>query len=420
MRAKHECWGILRLTISEFVWLIAINLLIFQSPMKDVTPFANYFDEFATVGLLVSSVFVFILRNGKANRLFSNQELIGLVFLVGFTLVGLLGNYYSGIQMNVKPILVDLLACTKFVLVYFSSIVVFDDKHQLYRVLLQEAKFLLIVMIPFALLNQFFDFGMRFDRRYGLHSFNFLFKHPSTYSQILAGILLLLLTDAGSNKKWIAVCLALISLSLRSTSIAFSAACIVLLINGVSGKMRLTQLMLIGISVVSFGWGQIQYYFFSIDGGARARLTAVSLEIANRFSPIGSGFATYASNITAQPGYYSPLYYQYGLNSVHGLVPGDISFLSDTFWPIVVGQFGWMGLILFIFCLLSLLIGRISFSKNHGASWKIAGLFFIYLLLASAGSPAFFHPNAVLFTICFALANGELLACSNTSADDVI
>lgn len=417
MYSKHECWGILQITVSELVWLIAINLLIFQSPMKDVTFLANYFDEFATVGLLASSVVAFVLRRDKTDRLFSNLELFSLVFLAAFAFVGLLGNYYSGIQMNAKPILVDLLACTKFVLVYFSSTVVFNGKHQLYRVLLQEAKFLLIVMIPFAVLNQFSDFGMRFDRRYGLYSFHFLFKHPSTYSQLLSGILLLLLSDARSNKKWIAVCLVLITLSLRSTSIAFSAACIVLLINGVSGKMRFTQLMLIGISVVFFGWGQIQYYFFDVDGGARARLTAVSLEIANRFSPIGSGFATYASNITAQPGYYSPLYYQYGLNYVHGLVPGDISFLSDTFWPIIVGQFGWMGLILFLFCLFSLLIGRISFSKKHGASWKITGLFFIYLFLTSAGSPAFFHPNVVLFTICFALANGELLTSSNTSAD---
>lgn len=35
---------------------------------------------------------------------------------------------------------------------------------------------------------------------------------------------------------------------------------------------------------------------------------------------------------------YSRLYYQYGFNSLFGMNTRDGSFLSDTFWPMAIGQ----------------------------------------------------------------------------------
>lgn len=67
---------------------------------------------------------------------------------------------------------------------------------------------------------------------------------------------------------------------------------------------------------------------------------------ANTYFPFGSGFATFGSDQAARN--YSRLYYQYGFNSLFGMNTKDGSFLSDTFWPMAIGQFGWIGSILYI------------------------------------------------------------------------
>ena len=36
------------------------------------------------------------------------------------------------------------------------------------------------------------------------------------------------------------------------------------------------------------------------------------------------------------------LYYKYGFSKLFGLNPTVSSFMSDTFWPMAIGQFGWI------------------------------------------------------------------------------
>ena len=68
---------------------------------------------------------------------------------------------------------------------------------------------------------------------------------------------------------------------------------------------------------------------------------------ANTYFPFGSGFATFGSDQAARN--YSRLYYQYGFNSLFGMNIDDGSFLSDTFWPMAIGQFGWIGSFVYTF-----------------------------------------------------------------------
>lgn len=413
VKVERACATAFDIRLSEAAWLICFNLLVFQSSLKVWFPLAGYFDEAATVCILVAAVSASFGRTGVSERRISSIELLSLVFLAALVFIGVLGNFQSRIQLDPKPILIDLFACIKFVLLYLSGIIVMKGKRHLYKAVIIEIKFLLLMMTPFAALNQFTDLGMWFDYRNGLHSFQFVFIHPATYAEIIAGFVLLLLVESKKNRAWIVLSLVLIALSLRSTAIAFVACVIILCLNGTTKSARLGQLGLIILAAIYLGWSQIQYYYVMTDGSARARLTSVSLDLAAKYAPIGSGFATFASNITAQPGYYSLLYYQYGLNFVHGLVPSDISFLSDTFWPIIIGQFGWLGLFSFLSCIACLFFGRLHFNGKRGVSGKLVILFFSYLLLASLGSTAFFHPASALLTISFAIANAEQLALAN-------
>ena len=402
--------------ISELLWIIGFNLLIFQNPIKSVFPIASYFDEIATIFLLVAAALAVIQTKGSRRQPFGFERL-AIALLILLVAVGLLGNYIAKIQTNVRPILIDVYACTKFVITFLSGSVAFEDKQRVYGALVCEIKILILIMIPFAIINQFVDLGMRYDKRYGLWSFQFIFGHPSSFAAVLSGFSLLLLVDNKKNSLWITLCWLLILLGLRSTSIAFVGASIVVIsLGGSSQRLRMPQVLLLAAVVIYIGWSQFQYYYFSVDGSARAELTSVAVEIANKYSPLGSGFATYGSNITAQPGYYSALYFQYGLSSVFGLEPGNTTFLSDTFWPIIIGQFGWLGLILFVPCLFSLYKGVSTKLKLHASSNKVLFLLFVYLLLSSLGGSGFFHPMAVLLTMCGSLANAALIKRSVVSA----
>jgi len=83
---------------------------------------------------------------------------------------------------------------------------------------------------------------------------------------------------------------------------------------------------------------------------ARNAMYLTSLQIAMDYFPLGAGFGLfggYASQL-----FYSSVYYDYGLSGVWGLSPQFNRFMLDAFWPHVLGQFGFFGLVAFLLALL--------------------------------------------------------------------
>ena len=94
----------------------------------------------------------------------------------------------------------------------------------------------------------------------------------------------------------------------------------------------------------------------------------------------------------------------YDLSDVHGLVLGDVTFLSDTFWPIVLGQFGYLGLVVFVF----LMICLFKLCYDQADNRRIVSICcFGYLLISSTAESAFFHPLAVFLAVSMSLVIGE-------------
>ncbi len=74
---------------------------------------------------------------------------------------------------------------------------------------------------------------------------------------------------------------------------------------------------------------------------ARVALYVGSLEIARDHFPLGAGMGRYGSWMSRVE--YSPLYSEYGLNRVPGLRASNSQYATDTFWPMVLGEFGVIG-----------------------------------------------------------------------------
>ena len=167
-------------------------------------------------------------------------------------------------------------------------------------------------------------------------------------------------------------------LSLRSKGFAFAGVCLLLLLTfGKSNRLSVVHIALGLAAVALIGMDQYINYYQSA-GYARGELARQAIAVANDYFPLGTGFATYGSAVTAQIDNYSPLYYTYGLSTVWGLAPGAASFLSDTFWPTVLAQFGYFGLIAFAALLIAL------FVMCYKAGGGLASRSFVFLPISSS------------------------------------
>lgn len=409
---NRKKFNLLELTLNELFWLLMINLLMFESTIQEATGF-TYIDEFATMALAFDAI---LILYGVAHTKMDRLAAMTIACLMLYAFIGVASNCTSGVSVKLKGILIDIFACVKFPVTLLASCVVFQKRARLRDIFLGEIRVLLVVLIVFGVLNLFVpiaDFGI--DSRYGLRaSFRFVFGHPESLNLVTVGLLANLVLDPERNRKWIAVALVVMCLSLRSKALAFVAiAWFLLIVWGKEGRLKWYQIAIGLVGAVLIGYDQFQAYF-TTDGSARKELTKVAFNIANRFFPLGSGFATYGSNITADTGYYSPLYYEYRLNLVEGLNYGKVSYLSDVFWPIVIGQFGWLGVV--VFCVLLVLLLVFVYRRSGYPGQRLACvLCFLYLLIASSSASAFYHPYAVYLGLCLGLA----LAAGRPEAQDV-
>jgi hypothetical protein len=79
---------------------------------------------------------------------------------------------------------------------------------------------------------------------------------------------------------------------------------------------------------------------------ARTSLYSTSVLVARDYFPFGAGLGRYGSGVSRDP--YSPVYARYGLDKIDGLSPQHSSFVSDTFWPRILGETGIVGLVALI------------------------------------------------------------------------
>ena len=402
---QEETRSILDVRFSKVIWLIGLLLLLFANVIQTHLGF-SYIDEAGTCCMLFATIFKCAEAWTKKELYVSPLALVIAFCIVGLAAVGLFSNFRWNINGSISSIVIDMFTCLKFPVTLLSSLFLFRDDNE--DVLFWSEKFLrilVVVMFLCALANLVFDFGMGQDPRFGLRaSFKFLCGHPSYLVLMCVGILMILVRNVNENKIYIGLVLIIIASTLRSKAIAFAViAPVILYVMRGGKKLNALHILLCILAAVVVGWDQFASYYQAEDS-ARAELTRAAVEIAGDYFPVGTGFATFGSTYSASGGFYSPLYYQYELDGVFGLYPDDASFLSDTFWPIVLGQFGVIGSTLYLVALISSFV--LAF-RSAGTLRVAVVLCFAYLLIASTAETSFFNPMSV----CLAVEIG--LLCSS-------
>ena len=400
---------ILDIRVLDLIYLVVFNLLFFEMWIQNSFGF-TYIDEIVSL-MLLGVALLRLAYNHRSSISVGSDILASLFLITSMCLSGFLGNYLFKLQPIQNAIYIDFFTCIKFPIATLSSFIILRDNRHIYKLVLAESKFLATVMLVCAVLNLFFEFGMGWEpyARFGLRSsFMFVLGHPTTVVACCTSLLILLMRERRNNKVWIAAVLTVAALTLRSKGFVLIAVSVFLYFT-FGEKLSVFHVMFALLIAAFVGYDQFVNYF-STDGAARNELLRRSLEIANDYRPLGTGFATYGAAVTSDPSTYSKLYYIYGISNVWGLTPDNARFLSDTFWPTIIAQFGWIGFGLYVASLICLF----KFIYRNGSAARLCSLIcFAYLLISSTSESSFFHPMAIL--LAFSLG----VALSGLSTDGV-
>lgn len=327
-----------------------------------------------------------------------------------FITVGLLSNVFYPMQSWIYNI-IDALICSRFLVYYFWCRLFYNSiSTSVIKELACICKICAVVFFALTIHDIFFTpFFQKGEFRYFTETIQLFFNLHSLFAVACFSCSVILIMEMGikkiNNFPYIAMLLFCMFMTLRMKAIASLAVVILLYI--CIFKFHIISEYVLGLSGLLFavllGWEQFSFYYLEhSDFSVRSQLTQNSIMLATNYFPLGTGFATYGSNMARV--HYSELYNSLGFNKLPG---GTGSFLCDTFWPTVIGQTGWIGTLFFILIITSFILIILNF-KNNNLYLYWAGLSVIaYELISSTSETAFFNPTATMLFIALALMVNE-------------
>jgi hypothetical protein len=148
----------------------------------------------------------------------------------------------------------------------------------------------------------------------------------------------------------------------------------------------------------------------------RIALYVGSVAVARDQFPLGAGLGRFGSYMSQVD--YSPVYGQYGLDKVSGLESADTSAVTDTFWPMLLGETGVLGTLafaLFVAALFAALWRAAGDADGAGTrAFALAALMlFVESLVGSTSSATYAAPPVAYFV--FAAAGASLAVSARRS-----
>ena len=424
-----------RINLHKAGLVALIWILAFQSPLEGVWAPFSYIDEVtALFGAVLGVYDIVIVRKGHPSK-----EQLGMgIPLLAFIVIGLAGNLIYQYQ-PLKCVIIDLYTNLKFFFAIGTGYYLFAslDWEEMKKTVQWNARTITLILFVLFLIDRIFGLWPC-EVRYGIASAKLFYHHP-TYLAGAMAFMLVLLTAFYDKKNLvcIAISVILMAFTLRAKSLASAALYVAIFVFFliIKWRLRLWHVIAAGIGSIAIAWDKIQFYFIDLSGwSARSVILQKSFEVMKDHFPIGSGFGTYGSSEAAK--HYSPVYLKYNFNDFWEL--RDISnvanslrliyksdwhtaqflenpdfinaapFLSDHFWPTILGQSGVLGTVVFLMTL-GVLLKR-CFDVRKFNLYAYVGVLFamVYLIISSVAEPAFHNsvaiPLAMVIGMVFAQA----------------
>ena len=383
---------------------ILFLILLLQNPLQNYIPQLGILDElFPWLLMIISTIVIYIkYKKNFIIELFSLEGRKITIPLISLLIIGLASNIIYQYQ-SVIPIIADILTVFKGFITYLIVITLVRmnmidiDKELILKII----KFLIILFFGLIMLNFIIPVFPTADFRYGIPSQRLFFTHP-TYLATAASALLVILSLDTNNKNilyYLFITIVILSTQ-RSKAIMFIGVYYLLRYFIINKNKRLNLKIIIIVTVLGglISYSKIIEYLSNPDWARTALMTNSALVAFNHF-PLGSGFATFGTWYSGV--YYSPLYSIYGLDQIWGLNSQDYSFLGDTYWPAIVGQFGFCGLVIVVYVIFQIYKNICKSDNQYNYFSKLALL--VYLLILSTSETSFMSPVAVVLCIILAL-----------------
>lgn len=402
----------IKLYKKSFIIAIVLFLLLIQSIIEDKISILGYYDEL----IAIICLFYILL---KTRLSFKSDIGFPLIIMCILVIIGLSGNIFSGVQSDPKAIFMDIGNMFKGFISFLAGYLYFESgdtepmSYYTIKYLNILSKILVLPGFILAIVNLFYDIGMYTEYSYGIRAFNYIFPRVGNLNSVCVAILIVMTLYLGglSGKEkviqllFIGMTLLLMISTLRSRAFI----CFIIYIAGYwyfikKKRIKIKWIYFIPVALISL-WvalPKIQFYFLESTTTARAVLLRYGIQTAITYFPLGAGFGSYGTY--AAKLYYSSLYSLYGFSGYYGLDADEGAFLTDNYWPAIMGVFGFIGALCML--LLIVMIGRIIFEKTVGNEFsRLAALFgFARMCIVSLVSSSFFHTTSVIFMLLIALA----------------
>lgn len=408
-----------KIDFGGYVYQLCLILLIFQRALVPFNGLFSYIDEIVAV-ILLSAYISNILIKKKISKF---EARIWLLFFL-IIIVGLMGNLLSGYTRKGSLIINSIVFWLKGFIVFLSTYNYFDSKSDSSKKCLKNISNIVKILIIFSTIvlvsSPITKYGIELSSlkvRYGLHAFCFIYPKAAIYSWYCLIYMVILTADQSINKKSNVLFLILNSISwiatLRSRAFAYVGCYWILYFIMLKmdknklekiKKLKLRNIILILIIALLIAFPAIKKYFGN-NTTSRYLLLVTGIDIAIDQFPFGDGFSTYGT--TASYVDYSPVYIKYGFNKIYALKGAEGgNELVDTYWPAILGEMGFTGLVfmgILVFIIFKFLIKKSRTNQNI----YFCIMFFVITTMFSSLVTAVLSSDIML--LYFMIAN---LACS--------
>lgn len=388
--------------ITYLFLVFSLYILCFQYFLENQISILKYIDEF--YAFLFIPVVLFKFKSENKFVLKENNKLIILIIVL--IILGLIPNIIYKYQ-SIGYVVMDIVLFLKFFFVvglsgYLFKNEIFNENNN--KKLMKHMRFIILVLLFATIINYLFKVWPNSNVRFGIMTNQIFFGHPTKLSAVLFFLLAFYnLVRKGKSDIFYLFIYIMIFTTLRMKALLALGLSLIIMfyVKNKNNKINVRNLAIMGLIACAIGFSTFKFYFMS-DGFARTELLRTSFKIASDYFPLGTGFGTFGSWPSGVS--YSPIYYMYGVNNVWGITPYDYSAIADSFWPTVLGQFGYIGLLLYI-----IIIGKIfsNIQKEYNSNYKYVYcsklIAYLYLLVSSTSESAFFNPLAIPLGIIIGL-----------------
>lgn len=365
------------------IFFIVVFLLISTIFSTSIT---SNFDEIITVISGMCLLCCFITSKLK------KRLLPMLVLLMLIIVNGLISNQISGISRNWFQICVDIVTTIK-PFVIFGFIFQVGKKIemiQLKRLFSQLAKIILLVFFSCFILNSLRIVEFSDSIVFGIRNFS-MFGFAGNFGILIFSLFGVVVKNDISifRQPYFWICLVMILFCFKAQAIFFVLLFIVIHILTIANKKKVNLKLVFVAAVAAVPWmlPKLLNYFATTEYSPRRIFFVDSFILLKKYFPFGTGFGTFGSPIASQD--FSPLYLLLGYSNYYGMGANDETFfLNDNFLASILGQFGFLGIILFLIVSVQLL--RFLLTNSISSNVLVFNVTSIIALLGTTIASSFF------------------------------